>query len=149
MSHRITCYTLFDITNTGILNRARPGEDQILEEWLHKRNTQANFDALLQIISLRSQPEVIKKPEKISIVFEEFKKFGFFYLQQEQCTYPCWIFEFEVQHPSVFNDEGNELGHLYNDCDGVPMTKCGTECEFLSNFLDCSPELRNIYFVKS
>jgi len=38
------------------------------------------------------------------------------------------------------------LGGLYSDCEGVPMIKVGTEWDKLPNFLDTSPELRNIYF---
>ena len=63
MSFRIECYTLFDITQTGVLNRSRPVDGQDLDQWVHKRNTQANFDTLLQIISLRSQPEIVSSPK--------------------------------------------------------------------------------------
>lgn len=147
MSFRITCYTLFDITQTGVLNRARPGDDQELAQWLIKRNTQANFDTILQVISLRSQPEVIKKPIKVEIRFDEFEKFGFLFDQKENETYSCWKFVFEIQHPSVFDDGITELGSLFNDCDNVPMILCGTEWDKLPAFLDVSDELRNIYFI--
>jgi hypothetical protein len=146
MSFKITCYTLFDITATGVVNRQRAGLEEELEVWLHKRNTQCNFDTVLQAISLRSQPEIVKQPEKIKIRFDEFTEFGFLFQQQEDETYNCWTFDFEIQHPSVFNDGINELGALYSDCDNVPMIKCGTEWNKLPAFLDTSDELRNIYF---
>lgn len=148
MSFQITCYTLFDITQTGVLNRSRPAGEEITPEWLFKRNTQCNFDTVLQAISLRSQPEVVNYPEKINIRFDEFDNFGFLFQQEENETYPCWKFDFSIQHPSVFDDGINELGALYSDCDGVPMIHCGTEWNKLPTFLDTSPELKNIYFVK-
>jgi hypothetical protein len=143
MSYTISCYTLFDITQTNVLNRHRPDMNK---EWHYKRNTQANFDTVQQAISLRSQPEIVRIPEKILIRFDEFTEFGFLFEQQDNETYPCWSFDFDVQHPSVFFDGVNELGGLYRDCDRVPMIKCHTEWDQLPAFLDTSDELRNIYF---
>jgi len=143
MSYIISCYTLFDITQTNVPNRYRPDMDQ---EWRYKRNTQSNFDTVQQAISLRSQPEIVRIPEKTMIRFDEFTEFGFLFSQFEDETYPCWSFDFTVQHPSVFYDGVNELGALYSDCDRVPMIKCHTEWANLPAFLDSSDELRNIYF---
>jgi hypothetical protein len=146
MSFKITCYTLFDITQTGVMNRSRPVDDD--KSWIYKRNTQCNFDTILQAISLRSQPEVLSNPEKIYINFDEFDNFGFLFEQNDEVQ-ACWKFEFIIQHPSVFDDGISELGALYNDCDSIPMILCGTEWDKLPNFLDSSPELRNIYFILS
>jgi hypothetical protein len=143
MSYTISCYTLFDVTQTNVLNRHRPDMDK---EWHYKRNTQSNFDTVQQAISLRSQPENVRTPIKTLIRFDEFTEFGFLFEQEEDETYPCWSFNFEVQHPSVFYDGVSELGALYSDCDRVPMIKCGTEWDKLPLFLDSSDELRNIYF---
>ena len=145
MSFRITCWCLFDITQTGIVNRSKPGVDIVPQEWLHRRNTQCNLDTVLQAISLRSQPEMINSPEKKNIRFDA-ANFGFLFEQQEDEEYPCWSFEFDIQHPRVFDDGISELGALYSDCDMVPMIKCGTEWDKLPAFLDTSEELRNIYF---
>lgn len=146
MSFTLTCYTLFDITQTGVINRNKPGSEDDPKIWLYKRNTQCNFDTILQVINLRSQPELLDKPEQIKIRFDEFDNFGFLFEQKENETYPCWKFNFNIQHPSVFSDGINDLGFLYNDCDQVPMILCGTEWNKLPNFLDTTPELRNIYF---
>ena len=147
MIYRISCYTLFDITQTGVLNRTKPNEGQDLNEWVIKRNTQCNFDTVLQVISLRSQPEIINMPSLIEIRFDNFENFGFLFEQIEDELYPCWTFDFDVQHPSVFDDGVTELGALYSDCDSVPMILCGTEWNKLPSFLDTSPELRNIFFT--
>jgi hypothetical protein len=146
MSFTITCYTLFDITPTGVMNRHRPVVDEEIPNWLLRRNTQCNFDTVVQSISLRSQPDVRRKPEKIQIRFDQFTNFGFLYQQLENETYDCWSFDFDIQHPSVFNDGINELGALYSDCDTVPMIKTNTAWNKLPAFLDTSDELRNIYF---
>jgi hypothetical protein len=121
--------------------------DQDMTDWTYKRNTQANFDTILQVISLRSQPESLSIPKKRLIKFDDFENFGFLFQQIENETYPMWEFSFDIQHHSVFNDGISELGALYNDCNGVPMILCGTEWEKLPSFLDTSEELKNIYFT--
>ena len=143
MSYMLTCYTLFDITQTGVLNRQRPA-DQLTDDWIYKRNTQSNFDTVLQAISLRSQPDIIRNPRKTTIQFSEFTNFGFLYEDEDKVN--CWSFDFTVQHSSVFKDGISDLGALYNDCHNVPMTKCGTEWSKLSSMIDTTDELRNIYF---
>jgi hypothetical protein len=146
MSFTITCYTLFDITPTGVMNRQKPSPDEDMEKWLHKRNTQCNFDTVIQAVSLRSQPENITSPKKTQIQFDDFEDFGFLFEQIDKEKYNCWNFEFTIQHLSVFDDGISELGALYSDCDRVPMIKCGTEWDKLPLFLDTTNELRNIYF---
>lgn len=145
MSFTLTCYTLFDITASAVPSRHHPGPDEVMGEWLQKRNTQCNFDTILQAISLRSQPELTKYPEKIAIKFED-DMFGFMFQQVEDETYPCWTFEFDIMHTNVFNNGISELGLLFSDCDNIPMIKCGTEWDKLPAFLDTTDELRNIYF---
>jgi hypothetical protein len=126
------------------MNRSRPNVDDI-DGWLRKRNTQCNFDTVLQIISLRSQPEVTKLPTKIEMSESEFEKFGFAYEMQDKFSY-CWSFEFEIQHTSVFENGIVPLGSLYSDCDGVPMIVCGEQNVPTSSFLNTTVELKNIYF---
>lgn len=141
--YRIRCYTLFDITHTGVMNRSKPTEDNI-EDWIYRRNTQCNFDTVLQVISLRSQPEVVKLPVKVEIDTELFGYFGFLY-ETDTPVY-CWKFEFEVQHSSVFENGIIPLGALYKDCDGVPMISCEDQHKTCPKFLDTSVELKNIHF---
>lgn len=143
MSYRICCWTLFDITSTGVLNRNRPS-DTINEEWLLKRNTQCNFDTVLQVISLRSQPEIVKMPERIKFSEIDYTKFGFQYEITD--TDYFWKFEFEVHHSSVFENGIIPLGALYSDCNGVPMIIVGTQSIITPPLLETSVELKNIYF---
>lgn len=143
MSLKIRCYTLFDITKTGVTNRRNSNNPD--PKWQIQRNTQCNFDTILQVTSLRSQPENITDPTQHSIVFSEFDKFGFLF-EEETEPQSCWTFDFTVNFRSVFDDGINEFGYLYSDCEGVPMITIGTEWVKLPTFLDASPELRNIYF---
>jgi len=147
MTCRIKCFTLFDITKTGITNRRnRPAgtlEQNI--QWEKQRNTQCNFDTIIQAISLRSQPEEISTPVKTLIKFSKFYKFGFLF-EDDENEYDCWSFIFSVSHDSVFYDGVTELGALYTDCDSIPMILIGTEWQKLPSFLDGTDELRNIYF---
>lgn len=140
MACRICCYTLFNINQTGVLNRGKIPDNYPLE-WINKRNTQCNFDTILQVISLRAQPDIITSPIKIDTDEHLMSKFGYVYINLNQ----CWKFEFEVQHESVFENGISEFGALYNDCSGVPMIIVD-EINLLPSFLDTSDETRNIYF---
>lgn len=144
--HRITCYTLFDITKTGVLNRARPGDDVTdTNEWYRKRSTQCNFDTILQVISLRAQPDIIDNPVRILLDLTTSEFFG---NMLKENNVPVWKFVFEVQHDRVFEDGIHELGALYKDCEGVPMIQCDTQWHKTGDILDITLEKRNIYFVK-
>ncbi len=142
----IRCHTLFDITSTGIGSRKTPINiaPEKANEWEMNRNRQNNFDTIVQVISLRTQPEEITKSTKKEVDFKTEDKFGFLFEQEEKQN--SWHFDFTIFYPGVYNDGINELGYLYQDCEGVPMLKVGTEWEKLPNFLDTTPELRNIYF---
>lgn len=146
MSYKIRCYTLFDITKTNLVSRRPPIDvtDEKKKEWQTNRNSQLNFDTIVQVISLRSQPEEITDITKTTTNFKEFDNFGFLFDDEE--NQDCWYFEFMISHAKVFDDGISELGMLYNDCEGVPMIKTGREWEKLPDFLDTSPELKNIYF---
>jgi hypothetical protein len=146
MSFKVSCYTLFDITQTGVINRSRPGIEDDPNLWLYRRNTQCNFDTILQVISLRSQPEIVDSPKQVKIKFTEFDKFGFLFQDEDDTEHNCWTFSFYIQHPSVVYDGITDLGYLYADCDQVPMIKTDTVWNKLPAFLDTSDELRNIYF---
>ena len=143
----ITCYTLFDITHTNVLNRSKPVGDNI-ELWTVQRNSQANLDTLLQCISLRSTPEIKHYPHKLYRQAEE-TAFGFLIDQDPSDKFWYWKFDFTIQMNGAFNDTIDELGYLIKDCHEVPMLSCGTECISLPDFLDTTPELNNIYFMEN
>jgi hypothetical protein len=109
---RILCRTKFDCSRTGVTGHFRPSEIPFtdragqritsLEEWHCSRNQQRNWETLLQILSLRTQPMEITQP-----VFRD----------------GAWEFEFVSDNEAVFAVQGNPdpLAALRSDCDGVPM----------------------------
>lgn len=146
MSHRISCHTLFDITKTGVLNRARPADDIVdINQWANQRASQCNLDTIIQIISLRSQPDNTTVPVKTSLDLSTKHNFG---LDYKSGLTSVWSFDFEVQNASVFNEDDDPLGALYNDCQGVPMVITIHQLKNLELMLDTTNEKRNIYFVK-
>jgi len=82
MSLKIRCYTLFDISKTGVTNRRNSNNPD--PKWQKQRNTQCNFDTILQVASLRSQPENITDPVESLVTFSEFDKFGFLFEAEYQ-----------------------------------------------------------------
>ena len=145
MSDRIACYTLFDITQTHVLNRNKPVGDDI-GLWTQQRNSQANFDTILQCIGLRANPEIRKYPHKKYNTLANHPKNEFGFLMGEDTDLWYWKFEFSVNQLSIYDTGDDPLGYLIQDCHEVPMLICGTEAIDLPNFLDTTPELRNIYF---
>lgn len=148
MSFKLRCYTLFDITKTGNIHRKPPinGTIEQTKAWEKTRNTQTNFDTIIQILSLRSQPENITDPVQEIVIFDGRQDMFGFLFDTEDVAQSLWSFEFTIPHDKVYDNSINELGYLFNDCDGVPMIRVGTEFEKLPNFLDTTPELKNIYF---
>lgn len=142
---RIRCYSLFDITKTNVTNKKKLLDASVEEalDWQNKRSTQCNLDTLIQVISLRAQPENVTEPFLNSDA-ENIDKFGFLYDFTETQHY--WHFDFIVNYASVFSDGKDDLGALYNDCEDVPMIKTHKSPHNIPPSLDISPELRNIYF---
>ena len=130
----LLCKTLFDITKTNVSNR-RKTMDIVSPEVIKQRNQQSNYETIIQVISLRALPENISEPKIIKTKLSEWKF-------SDQSSANCWEFEFEVLQNSVFCDGPNELGKLYQDCDGVPMIVGLDEVKNLSPVLSHN----NIHF---
>jgi hypothetical protein len=104
---KIQCTTSFDITCTGVtghFNSARlPFRTQLNQtidsqiSWNRARNQQRNWETLQQLISLRTQVNILKTPVKNN---------------------NTWSFEFEIENADIF---GDQLEILTNDCVQVPM----------------------------
>jgi hypothetical protein len=109
---RIKIITKFDCTATGITGHFRPGklpirdrQGQLInneQQWVKARNQQRNFESILQLISLFTQPLNITQPS---------------YHSQQQ----SWVFEFDIEYQSVFDYENDRLGLLKKHCHGIPM----------------------------
>lgn len=109
---KIHCRTLFDCTRTGVTGTFRPGQvpfqDQAQQhiesqrDWERSRNQQRNYETLLQLFGLRTQPMDVSRPQQIG---------------------GAWEFTFETESDAVFAISGqDDLAALRSDCEGVPMT---------------------------
>lgn len=134
---KILCKTKFDCTYTGVTGHFRPSEipfkdkaDQTVNsqtDWNRSRNQQRNWETLMQIVSLRTQPLDITRPVLTDAV---------------------WQFEFASESDGVFGIAGQEdvLIGLKNDCEGVPMLVNLREAPELTPRLCASGADQNIWF---
>ena len=145
----IKCYTLYDITRTGVSYRKKFADNLTPAEY-RLRSQQTNLETILQIINMRSQPENVSEVARTTATLKELKdyKFGFLLPEKYNKTKQTliWSFTFSIDHPDVFNNGIDELGYLVQDCEGVPMIVNLDESFKLSQQLTTSDEMRNIYF---
>lgn len=139
---KIKCITLFDITKTNVSNRRQLLEHLPFNE--KQRKQQSNFETLLQIISLRSQPENISEPIHTSI---DFDLWGSAYRFKKSSN--AWTFDFTVNQNSTYKNNEDDLHYLKLDCDGVPMAIDLDESTALISTLSFSDEHKNIHFEVS
>jgi len=108
MPQHIKIHTDFDITNTGVVRNYKEGllprkvNGNLItsaEEWTKLRQQQANWETLIQIISLRAQPLDIHTTVNAK----------------------DWTLEFNVDHVGVFLKDGDLLGRLKEDITNVPL----------------------------
>lgn len=139
---KIKCTTLFDITRTGTNTRRQ--EHGVTDlSYQKKRNQQSNFETVIQLIGLRSQPEDVSYPEKTMMTPIK-SNMGTEYSTKSKI--PVWTFTFIIDQPEIFEDDEGKLGKLVQDCSGVPMITGLEEWSKLGKILETSVDLRNIYF---
>lgn len=133
---KIKCLTLFDITRTN-----RNSRRQMLEDTdngsVKERNQQSNLETLLQVVGLRSQPEEVTSP-KITVI--DGKLWG------RKGKLNQWSFTFNIAYPSIYIKDGDSLGNLKDDCNGVPMITGMDESGDIGNTLNISGPGVNIKF---
>jgi hypothetical protein len=134
---KVLCRTLFDCTFTGVTGHLRPQHLPFTtktglvidtpEQWNRSRNQQRNWESLLQIMSLRTQPMNVVPPTK----------------HQDG-----WHFEFEVEAEGVLSGGHNtaDLDGLVADCEGVPMVTGLDEAEVITSTLHAQGTDQNIWF---
>ena len=110
---RLICRTLFDITRTEVKHSFNTGRlpfqdhagQQITDHrsWMLARNQQRNWETLVQILSLRTQPHDITDP-------------GFWLGDQM-----WWAFEFAIDDATVLALDDRPYGQIEQDAAMVPM----------------------------
>lgn len=114
---KIECYTLFDITATGINGHVKAAQFPYQSKFgitindhaglLKARNQQRNFDTLLQLIGLRTQVYNISQPTQM--------------LSGPFGARKTWHFTFEIEPQSQWTVDGDDLWILKQDSEGTPM----------------------------
>lgn len=136
----ITCYTLIDITHTGVV---RTSSDSVLKR---RRNQQRNYETLLQVIGLRAQPMLFENPYKLSN--EDLSKYNFG--SYFNGTHNVWILKFSIEHPDVFENQSGKLGLLEEDIADVPIiTGLDETAELPLSAISSIGEFKNTYFTSS
>jgi hypothetical protein len=141
---KIRCTTLFNTTNTGISNRRAAYTHLSDSEYDTQRNQQHNLETILQVVSLRAQPEDLSATERIKIRPSTDSRWGSDYSKIKNI--PAWTFTFTVNANSVFALGDDPLGGLYSDCEGVPYVTGLGEHRELYHSVSASSQHRNIWF---
>lgn len=131
------CRTLFDCSQTGVTGHFRPSEIPFTDkagrvvtdqtDWNYSRNQQRNWETLIQILSLRTQPQELTTPI---------------------CDNGIWQFEFVSESEGVFEITGDPdvLAGLKMDCQNVPMMINLGEQPALSPTISIAGANQNIWF---
>jgi hypothetical protein len=134
---KIQCRTLFDCSRTGITGHYRasqvPFRDRTgrtianEQDWNFARNQQRNWETILQMISLRTQP---------------------MNLSSTTVENQVWEFTFEVEAKGVYsvNADVNNMDALLQECNGIPMVTNLTEQAGLESSLIAQGSRQNIWF---
>lgn len=134
---KVLCRTLFDCTYTGVTGHFRAQQLpyttksglrlETMEDWNRARNQQRNWESLLQIVSLRTQPMNVEYPIK---------------------QHDGWHFEFEVEAEGVLSSGfgSSDLAGLVADCEGVPMVTGLDEAGAVTATLHAQGTNQNIWF---
>lgn len=132
---KILCRTLFDCTATGVTGHLRPSDLPFVDAagqtvdnqlaWNRSRNQQRNYETLIQLISLRTQPINITAPD-----------------QDQQ----HWQFSFETENENVYGSGDHVFENLLQDCAGVPMITNLGEQQSLNAVIETAGLRQNIWF---
>jgi hypothetical protein len=132
-----TCYTLVDITQTGVI---RPSDNPELGR---QRNQQRNYETLIQILSLRSLPILRNTPKML--INQQLDNYNFG--DHFEGSHNVWEFTFEVEQEDVFLSNNNPAGLLESDINHVPIIVGLAEtASFVMPMFSSSYDTRNIYF---
>ncbi len=119
---QITISTHYDITNTDVTRKFNknylPLKNSKVtvtseEQWVKARRQQSNFETLIQIVSLRSQPYNISVTK----------------------TNTIWELRFTVDSTEVFKLANDHLAILRDDCSNVPMLTDLNETSTLPGYI--------------
>ena len=129
----IYCYTIADITPTGIV--------QIKDSNSSEYNQMQNYNMLLQTISLRSQPI---KPSVV--VYKNVDLSNYEFGEKYRGLHTVWLLSFFNEHLHIWKDGDNNLALLENDVNGVAFIGDLQNTQDFNNNIFEAFNNRNIYF---
>lgn len=129
MDQVITAFTLVDVSATGVTRGESEARDQ-----------QRNWESILQVLSLKTQPIVIRYPGYWENEEIKYFEFGDFY----EGSHRVWAFQFQGEREEYYS-----LDSLEQDFDQVPVILgLGETARFMLPVFFTTGHLKNIYFKK-
>lgn len=101
-------FTLLDITPTGVTRHSLEQE--------YERNQQRNWETVLQILGLRTQPFIISTDSFVDTV--NCYNFGINYKGKHK----IWTFKFAGEYADVYQNGPDKFGLLKSDFKNTPAT---------------------------
>ena len=134
--------TLVDITPTGVIRNSVDSAIQL------QRNQQRNFETVLQVLSLRTQPHTSKWPCSVH-EFSPHKIKELFGETFHDKSHKVWTFYFTADHPDAYNTDKGMLQGLLQDFEQVPVITGLTEsAKFLLPLFYPYGSIKNIHISK-
>jgi len=122
----VDCYTLVDITRTGVVAYYKEGmpmflddADQIINDevaWTRSRNQQRNYETLIQVISLRGQPVYLEDPKRLRK-----QNLSLYEFADKESIQDVWRFSFSAEQPDVYRQGNNPVAALEQDSQNIPI----------------------------
>ena len=134
---KIQCRTLFDCSRTGVTGHYRASQVPFRDhtektinnehDWKFARNQQRNWETIVQIISLRTQP---------------------MNLSNTAVRDQVWTFTFEVEAEGVYsvNADVHNMDALLKECNSIPMVTNLKEKPGVDSKLVTQGPAQNIWF---
>lgn len=130
--------TLVDITATGV---TRTVEGKELE-----RNQQRNFETVLQVLGLRTQPHVKQWPVVLEFKEEEIR---FFFGEMYTGKHRVWKMDFSADHPEAYSVNNEPLAGLEKDFEQVPIiTGLAETARFMLPIFHPSGAIKNVHLIR-
>jgi hypothetical protein len=125
-------HTLFDLTKTGVLRGYSPSilglkdsAGQIINteaDWQRSRNQQRNWETIIQLLCLRSQPTA---HDPVRLDNQLLSQFEFDPVYGERSS--VWTVTFSVETAEVYASNKDSVALLKTDFDRIPMIANLTE----------------------
>ncbi len=140
-----TCATLIDITKTDIVRHYNEAMPEPKDEYELKRNQQRNWQSILQVIGLRSQPMYLSSP-----IVNPMDDLAVYEFGSNFTTGKVWSFHFGVEQEGIFDTPSKPGGLLLEDLHNVPIVTGLTEDVTIDPAIidTVSPQDRNTIILK-